>query len=368
MDHMSSSPNHPPLKLAVIGVGALGRHHARLLGEMADVELVAVADPNEAQGRQVAEACRTAWVADYRELLAARKVDAVSIVVPTALHRRVAEEFLTRDIPVLVEKPIAPKVADGAALAALAEERGTVLQVGHIERFNPAFRALQMHAGSPRYLRAERFSPYSFRSTDISVVHDMMIHDIDLALCLTQSRVVGVEAFGICVCGGFADVVQARLRFANGCVADLAACRVAPGVQRTLQAWSEHGCWTADLQEQTLSGFAAGPDLAQGEFPQALATQPGVDVAALKAQFAERFVTQERPAVLKSNALQDELRSFLHAVRTQTSPPVDGHAGVAALQVAEQVMSAVDRHCWDGGAQGRVGPYANPLFAHRAAA
>src|SRR5262245_44022029 len=212
-------PSQDVLRLAVIGVGALGRHHARILSKMDGVKLVAVADPRPQQAQAVAESCGCDWTTDYRTLFG--RIDAASIVVPTSLHRTVAAELLQRTIPVLVEKPLAPTVEDGQILVRLAAEHRVPLQVGHIERFNPAFQQLASACGSPRYIRAERFSPYAFRSMDIGAVLDLMIHDIDLTLSLVRSPLVDIQAFGLCLVGGHEDCVQARLTFANGCIADL---------------------------------------------------------------------------------------------------------------------------------------------------
>jgi predicted dehydrogenase len=356
-------------RLAVIGVGALGRHHARLLAEMPDVELAGVADPNPEQGTTVADSCRTTWFADYRTLLDRNQLDGVSIVVPTSMHRRIAEDCLRRGVPVLVEKPITPTIEEGESLCRLAAERRQALQVGHIERFNPAFTALAQRTAPPKYVRAERFAPYSFRSTDVSVVLDLMIHDLDLTLSLNTTDVVGVEAFGMCVFGGHPDVVQARVRFADGCIADLTASRVSPTVQRTFQVWSENGCWTADLQEQTLSGYGPGPSLHAGRWPRDLGLSPGVDIANLKQRTFGEFIAVQQPEVEKRNALQDELRNFLRAIRTGIPPRVDGAAGVAALRVATAIGESVEAHQWDGRTTGRVGPNAHPLHvpARRAA-
>jgi predicted dehydrogenase len=165
-----------------------------------------------------------------------------------------------------------------------------------------------------------------------------------------------VEAFGACVFGGHADVVQARLRFENGCMADLTANRLCPTVRRTMQTWSEAGCWTADLQEQALSGIETGPELRAGILPQSLSLQPGVDLAALKEKTFERFLSRQSPEVVRGNALQDELRSFVHAVRNGTPAVVDGREGVAALEIAERVMESVRTHAWDATGAGRGGP------------
>lgn len=351
------------LRLAVIGVGALGRHHARLLAEMPDVELVGVADPNPEQGTAVADACGSTWFADYRTLLDRQPLDGVSVVVPTSMHRRIAEDALRRRIPVLVEKPITPTVSDGEALCRLAAEQQIPLQVGHIERFNPAFVELTRRIAAPKYIRADRCAPYAFRSTDISVVLDLMIHDLDLVLALHPGRVERVEAFGLCAFGGHPDVVQARVTFDQGCIVDLTASRLSPTVQRTFQVWSESGCWTADLQTQSLTGHGAGPALYAGQMPRDLSQLPGADINALKQQVFDRFLTSEQPVIEQRNALQDELRDFLRAIRTGVPPRVDGHAGVAAIQVAAAVSHSVETHAWDGRPDGRIGPHAHPLHA-----
>ncbi|MCA9053644.1 MAG: Gfo/Idh/MocA family oxidoreductase [Planctomycetaceae bacterium] len=362
--HVRSSE---PLRLAVIGVGALGQHHARLIAEMDDVTLAGVADPNPEQGSRVADSHRTTWFADYRTLLDRHNVDGVSIVVPTSLHRRIAEDCLRRGVPVLVEKPITPTVSDGDALCLLAQDQQLALQVGHIERFNPAFTELAHRTSAAKYVRAERLAPYSFRSTDVSVVLDLMIHDLDLLLALNVSGVRSVEALGMCVFGGEPDVVQARIHFNDGCIADLSASRVSPTVRRSFQVWSEAGCWTADLQEQTLTGIGPGPVLKRGELPCHLGLTPGIDIARLKEQVFSEFLVQQQPQVERRNALQDELRDFVRAIRTGVPPRVDGHAGVAAVRLATAIAESVDAHQWDGCHEARIGPYAHPLHAHHSA-
>ena len=343
------------LKLGVVGVGALGRHHARILASFPDVELVAVAEPNEAQGRSVAEACRCEWVPDFHDLLG--KVDAASIVVPTFLHRKVALEFLNRGIPILVEKPLASTIADARAMVDAAQAHNVQLQVGHIERFNPAFQALAARVTAPKYIRAERFSNYAFRSTDIGVIHDLMIHDIELTQSLAQSDFVSVEAFGVSLVGGHEDAVQARVRFANGCIADLTANRVWPSATRSIQVWSATGCVTADLHNRTLTAHAAGPDLLAGQLPYDLGRQPGADINQLKSEMFTRFFTTEAPTIEAADALTLELRSFLDSVRTRTTPVVDGVAGFKAVELADAILKSVHTHQWNGQAGQSTGPH-----------
>ena len=224
------------LKMAVVGVGALGRHHARILSELDAVDLIAVADTNAQTATRVAAQCGTDWVTNHAELL--NRVDAVSIAVPTSAHLSVAIDFLFRSIPVLVEKPIAQDVQQAKQLVDLADRNDTLLQVGHIERFNPAAVVASRHCGTTKYIRAERLSPYSLRSRDIGVVHDVMIHDLDLVLNLVDAPIRAVEAFGVCIMGGNEDIVQTRLAFEGGCIADLTASRVNPTSKRSMQLWS----------------------------------------------------------------------------------------------------------------------------------
>ena len=344
--------------MAVIGVGALGRHHARILSENAGVELVAVVDSREEQGRDVAAKCGATWLADYRGLLSRDLVDAVSVVVPTVAHWQVAGDFLRAGIPVLVEKPLAANVEQACELVALAAENDALLQVGHIERFNPAFQAASQRILKPKYIRAERTSAYSFRSTDIGAVHDLMIHDIDLVLSLVRSPLCGVEAFGVTVIGGHEDAVQARLRFVGGCIADLTASRISPVVTRSLQAWSAAGCVTCDMHTREVRQFAPSDRLRFGPSPLELARQPGADIEQLKKDVFGQFVPMETVPVDGSgpDALTRELTDFVDCVRTGRTPHVDGEQGLAAMQVADAVLKSVAEHQWDGRADGAIGP------------
>lgn len=342
------------LRMAVVGVGALGRHHARILSECERVELVAVAEPHEARGREVAERCRTRWVADYHELL--DQLDAVSIVVPTVAHLAVAGEFLKRGVPVLVEKPLAANLAEAERLVELAKLSQTTLQVGHIERFNPATIVAWKHCGEPKYIRAERVSPYTFRSTDIGVVHDLMIHDIDLVLSLVPSPVRRVEAFGMGLMGGHEDAVQARLCFQNGCIADLTASRICPAASRKMQVWSASGCVTVDLHQREVVRYAPSATLLHGPSPLERSRQPGADIEQLKSQVFGNFIQVEQCAVPMGDALTAELNSFLDCVEQGRTPQVDGRVALQAMTVADQILGSVACHRWDGTAVGAIGP------------
>jgi predicted dehydrogenase len=342
------------LRVGVVGTGALGRHHARIYANL-DTELVGVADTSRERGQPVAEACRTRWFADYRNLFGA--VDAVSIAVPTLAHKAVATEFLERRIAVLVEKPLACTVADAAALVAAAERTQTTLQVGHVERFNPASQVAQRLAGAPRYIRAERTSPYAFRSTDIGVVLDVMIHDIDLILDLVRSPLVDVEAFGVSILGENEDCVQARLFFANGCIADLSANRVHPISRRTMQIWSTSGCVTVDFTSREVVHYVPSERLLAGDSPLTLAKKPGADIDQLKREIFGEYLRIDRPEVSKADALTAELASFVDCVLNEQTPIVDGQAALAAMQAAERVLKSVAAHRWNGRQRGPIGPF-----------
>lgn len=348
-----------PLKLAVVGVGALGKHHARILSGMAGVRLAAVAELNPTAGREIAEKCRSRWVADYRDILDA--IDAAVIAVPTFAHLDVAGDFLRAGIPVLVEKPIASDVEQARQIVELAAEHGTLLQVGHVERFNPAMTAARPFLGEPRYIRAERFSPYAFRSTDIGVVHDVMIHDLDLVLSCVAASVERVEAFGVSILGGHEDCVQARLTFADGCIADLSANRVSPVPRRNMQVWSAEGCVNIDFAAREVSSYGPSDTLRYGTSPLVRARQPGVNIEQLKAEVFGTYLRVDRPPVAPADALTEELRSFVECVRTRGEPLVGGNEALRAMTVADRILDSVARHRWDGHAAGAIGPFARPV-------
>jgi predicted dehydrogenase len=354
------------LRVAVVGVGALGRHHARILGELPGVALAAVADPHAGRGQAVAASCRTEWIADYRMLF--DRVDAVSVVVPTSAHLEVASHFLQRGIPVLVEKPLAGRIRDAQALVRLADEHDALLQVGHVERFNPAWQAGAPFAANPKYIRAERTSPYTFRSTDIGVIFDLMIHEIDLLLSLVDSPVRRIEAFGIGVMGGgHEDAAQARITFDNGCVADLAASRICPAVNRSWQVWSAQGCVTIDLHRREVSRLTPSDALRSGVSPWDMARQPGADIEQLKKDVFGRFVKVEAIPVPEGDALTAELAEFVECVTHGRQPRVNGVQAAKAVALADEILSRVKTHSWDGRAGGAIGPYPVPRVSHRKA-
>jgi len=344
--------------IAVIGVGALGRHHARILSEMPGVHLVAVVDPNPQNGKKVAEAHGARWLPDYHLLLDENcPLDGVCVAVPTSHHCAIASEFLRRRIPTFIEKPIAANVEQAELLTALAERHHAVLQVGHVERFNPAMTAGRPYCDSPTYIHAERLSPFSYRSTDIGVIHDLMIHDIDLVLSLVDSDVVHVEALGIGLMGTLEDSVRARLQFANGCIADLVANRVNPQAKRAMDVWSGSRRTLIDFGSREVIHYRPSETLLFGTPPVERAAQPGADIEQLKRDVFGTFLEVTEPEVKSDDALTAELAHFIEAVLTESRPECDGVQALNAMKVAEQIQQKVNSHQWDGHSQGKVGPH-----------
>ncbi|MFQ5732598.1 MAG: Gfo/Idh/MocA family oxidoreductase [Planctomycetaceae bacterium] len=346
------------LQVGVVGVGALGRHHARILAGMEGVTLIGIVDVRTETAVAVAEQYGCEALPDHAALL--DRVDAAVIAVPTTGHLEVARDFLRRRVPLLVEKPLAADVAEAREIVEAAESHGTLLQVGHVERFNPTTRTAWPLIESPRYIRAERFSPFAFRSMDIGVVLDVMIHDVDLVLDLAKSPVCRVEAFGLSILGDKEDCVQARLTFENGCIADLSANRVHPGVRRSLTAISAERSVTVDFHAREVACYSRSDRLRYGPSPLDLAKRPDADIDALKRGMFGSFVNVERPAVPDADALTDELASFIDCVRTGRKPLVGGSEALAAMETADAILRCVDEHSWTGNAAGPVGPH---LFA-----
>ncbi len=327
------------VKLAVIGVGALGQHHARILSTMDGVELIGVVDAREQQGRDIAAKHKTQWFATADQVRPL--VDGVVVAVPTVLHLEVAKPFLESGIAVMMEKPLADGVDAARSLQRLAAFRRATLQVGHVERFNPAFEILQQKVQQPLYIRCQRVSPYTFRSTDIGVVHDLMIHDIDLVLALTGDSVESVDSFGAVTFGPHEDMAVARLRTSSGVIADLTASRMNPTAERTIQVWGRNGFVSADLQTRKVNCWSPA---------SALAARPAMvhDIIAatpnpltLKDEVFTKWISNEELQGSMADALTAELSDFVTCIRTGSRPRVSGDDAVKAMEVADQVLSGM---------------------------
>jgi predicted dehydrogenase len=336
----------PGLRVGVVGVGHLGKEHARILAGLPEVELVGVADSYPAQAEAIAQRYGVRAFVDHRDLLPL--VQAAVIVVPTTHHHAVACDFLHNGVPLLVEKPLAQSLDQADDLHALSARRGVLLQVGHIERFNPAFEELQRHPLQPRFIACERYSGYSGRSTDIGVVLDLMIHDIDLVLTLVKAPLRSVEALGVVVLGGHEDLAQARLTFANGCVADLKASRVHPSAVRRLHVFGPEGFAGVDFARRHLTLMQPADHLRQRRL------DPGT-LATLKTELFSRHFQMQELDCNSGDQLTRELQDFVRCVRLGGRPRVDAAAGRDALAVASQILDSLQSHSW-GDSTGLAGP------------
>jgi len=307
----------PRLRTAVIGVGYLGRFHAEKYAANPAAELVAVADVDPARARAVAAALGVEAVTDYRAL--AGRIDCASVAVPTQLHHAVACGLLDAGVDVLVEKPLTMTVDEGKALLELAVRRGRVLQVGHLERFNPAIRALDGIVREPRFIECHRLAPFTERGTDVDVVLDLMIHDLDVILSMMPSPLRSVEAVGVPVLTNSVDIANARLRFANGGIANVTASRVSLKRERKLRIFQPDAYLSVDYGERRvlICRREPGPD--------------GLPALSL-----------EEREVPEADALGSEIDAFLSAVRERETPPVTGWDGLRALEVAHVILESLE--------------------------
>lgn len=330
-----------PIRCAVAGVGRMGRHHVRQYRNLPGVEFVGVLDADQSRAEAIAREHGVRAFASAEGLIRAG-VDAVTIAVPTRHHRRAAEPFLRARVACLVEKPLAPSVEEARRLADLARETGTILQVGHIERFNPAVRALTAHGDLvPRFVEVHRVSPMTFRSVDVGVVLDMMIHDLDVLLMLTGGREpVAVQACAVAVLGAAEDVCNARLEFPSGCVANVTASRLALKTERKIRVVAEDAYASIDFAKKSgvvIRKTANAEQLA--EIRAQLAA--GADLSNLD---YTHLVNVEPLQVDDADQLAMQLRDFVETVRRGGWPTVDVEAGFAAVRTAERIVAAAREH------------------------
>lgn len=303
------------LRAGVIGVGYLGRFHAQKYAALENVDLVGIADVSRERAEEVAAEVGTTAFTDYRELLA--QVDLVSIVVPTQHHFPVAKECLEAGCHILLEKPVTQTVAEADELIRMAAERHLIFQVGHLERFNPAILALRGVLKNPLFIESHRLAPFKPRGTDVNVVLDLMIHDIDIILNMVPSTVKVVNSVGVPVLSNEVDIANARLQFENGCVANVTASRASREAMRKIRIFQSDAYISIDYQERKIAIFRKGG----GGLPI-----PGLP-----------NVTMEEKSFEQGDALLEEIRAFIDAVGTGTTPPVTGEDGKRALELALQI-------------------------------
>ena len=300
------------LRIGVIGVGHIGKNHARLYAEQSEAEFAAIYDTDQAKAAELAQEFGTTAAASLEEF--AQRVDAASVATPTSTHFEVAQQLLARGKHLLIEKPIAENTAHASELAGIAADRKLVLQVGHVERFNPVLSALEQRLTHPRFIEAHRLSPYPNRSTDIGVVLDLMIHDLEIILHLVRSPVQTIDAVGVPVLSRGEDIANARLRFEDGCVANITSSRISPERMRKIRVFQEDAYLSLDYQTQT------------GEIYRRTATG----------------IVRDQVEIEREEPLKQQLVSFIECAATGRAPKVSGFEATAALELAVEITKRID--------------------------
>lgn len=305
------------VRAAVVGAGYLGTFHAEKYARAAGCRLVAVADVDLGRARPLAERLGCRAVADFRDLVG--EIDCASVVVPTRHHREVGEVLLRAGVDCLIEKPLAASAAEAAELVRVAANSGRLLQVGHLERFNPALTRLAREIDRPRFIECHRLAPFTARGADVDVVRDLMIHDLDLIRLLVPGAVVSVEAVGVPVVTPAIDIANARLRFAGGCIANVTASRVSVKRERKLRLFQPDTYLAFDLGERSV------------RICRRRVNQRG-----------EPEIAWQQIDLGETDALGAEIEAFLASVRTRSRPAVTGEDGLAALELAERILAVME--------------------------
>lgn len=332
------------LRLAIIGAGHLGRIHAKLAKSSEQFDVVGVADPSDAALKTVSEQLGLATYSDYTQLLG--KIDAAIVAAPTMLHYEVASTLLRAGVHVLVEKPLATNPEQAGRLVQMARHHNRVLQTGHVERFNPVWTAAIPHLRQPKYIEGLRAGPYSGRSTDIGVVMDLMIHDLDLVLSLVRSEITHVSASGIAVVGNHEDLAEARIEFASGCIASLRVSRLATQASRRMQVFATDSYASIDFSASEVQIVKANEQVMNREV--SLDQLSAAERMSAKDSIYGGLLQIETISAPSRNAILDEQNDFALSIRSGVAPAVTGEDGFHAVDAASRVLEAIADHRWDG--------------------
>ncbi len=336
------------VKVAVLGAGSLGQHHVRIYSELAaagQVEFAGLFDTNAETARKIAAKHNTRIFKSAAEAAAAS--DALNIATPTTTHFELAKSLLAQGKHVLVEKPMTDDTAEAAELVQLAQQKNCVLQVGHVERFNPVFKYLETVATQPRFIECHRLSPYPARSTDIGAVLDLMIHDLDVVLAFVKSPVTSVDAVGIPVLSKSEDIANARLRFANGCIANLTVSRISPERMRKIRVFSgpDNPCYISldyRMQEGFIYRIARDDQPESSKLKKVLVAKLGIGKdSAIVSEFAGKKIVREPVPIAKDEPLKLELEHFVECVREKQTPMVSGESAKRALDLAFEITRQI---------------------------
>ncbi|NUO07428.1 MAG: Gfo/Idh/MocA family oxidoreductase [Candidatus Brocadia sp.] len=328
------------LKVAVIGVGHLGKEHARVYTELPEVELVGVVDIQRKQAEKIAQQYNTQCFSNYKDIIG--KVAAVSIAVPTKSHYAIAKDFLQHGVHVMLEKPMTGTVSEARELIGISKARGVVLQVGYIERFNPAIAAIKKLSIKPRFIECHRLSPFTFRSADIGVVLDLMIHDIDIILHITGSQVKKFDAVGVNVISDKEDIANVRIQFQNGCVANITASRVSLTSMRKMRLFSEDSYISIDYQKKDALIYKKSPKLTLKALN--ISEMDVSTIADLKSYVFGDLLKIEHIKMDDCEPLKKELESFVDCILEHKEPVVSGEDGLKAIQVANDILCEIEKN------------------------
>lgn len=320
------------MKIAVIGVGHLGKNHAKHLSKIPGCTLVGVADTNKPAAEEIAQLYNVKAYTDYKKVF--RNVDAVSIATPTVAHYEIARKALAKSIHTFIEKPITTTVTEANKLISLSEKYKAVLQVGHIERFNPAFVAAREYLQNPKFIECHRLSSFSFRSIDIDIVLDLMIHDIDIILSIVKSPVKKIDAVGVKIISEKNDLANARLIFENGCVANLTASRASDKAMRKMRIFTGTTYASIDFADKTASVYQSKGDLST------LASNPPPGFNP-KEFMLDKFIDVRNLTINPADQLEQELASFVEAIQNNKTPTVTGADGRDALAVCHKILGKI---------------------------
>ena len=331
------------LRTAVVGAGKMGSIHAKVYHKLAQSELVAVVDSDAKKAKKLAKKYNCCGYDDCRELIG--KVDAVTIATPTVTHLELAKIFIENNIAVMIEKPLAASAGEGREILALAEKYGTVAAVGHSERCNPVVQAVKRLDIEPKYIEAHRISPYPFRSADVGVVLDVMIHDIDIILSLAGSKVKRVDAVGFNVIDAEEDICNARVVFENGCIANITASRIAMKTERKVRVFSRQAYLSLDYFKKTGTIIKADPNV--DVVAKIRELKKGGKLDFLKVNWTD-MLHIEKLDIDDKEPLKVEQESFLKAVGDKTErPEVSVGEALAAMECAEMILASAGQHSWD---------------------
>jgi len=331
------------IRTAVIGAGKMGEIHARVYSELPQSKLAAIVDTDTDKARRLAKKYGCAAFSNFSELIG--KVDAATIATPTVTHCDIARVLVENRIPILIEKPLAASADEGRKIVAFAKEKGCIVAVGHSERCNPVVQAMKRLSIEPKFIEAIRISPYPFRSTDVGVVLDIMIHDIDIILSLAASAVVKVDAVGVAVIDEHEDICNARIVFENGCIANVTASRIALKTERKVRVFSRQAYLSVDYLKKTGTVIKTGDNINVVEKIREL--KKAGTFALLKTNWTE-LLHIEKLNVDDKEPLRLEQEQFLKAVADKTlRPEVSAEEGLAAMECAETILASLKEHRWE---------------------